>query len=72
MVKRVGTSITKTWQKFARELKEKSKVFITKFIQKFEVGDKVVLKADPSYQKELYHARFHGRIGVIKGMQGKS
>ncbi len=72
MVKRVGTSRTKTRHKFARALRERGKVFITRFIQKFEVGDKVVLKADSSYQKGLYHARFHGRIGTIKGKRGKS
>jgi len=45
---------------------------ITKFLQKFEVGERVLIAQEPSSQKGMPHPRFKGRIGKVIGMRGKS
>ena len=44
---------------------------MTRYFQSLEIGDKVALVANPTYQDSLYRARFHGRIGTVRGTQGK-
>ena len=39
-------------------------------MQELSRGDKVVMKAEPGYQKGMYHPRFHGKTGVVAGKQG--
>lgn len=71
MVQRIGGMRRKSRHKFRRKLAERGKLSLTKYFQKFEVGDKVVLKGDSIVQKSLYHPRFHSRMGVIKGKKGR-
>lgn len=54
-----------------KDIKDRGKISITKYFQKFTDGDKVQLKAEPAVQKGIYHLDFHGKTGVINGMQGK-
>lgn len=54
-----------------KSVSEKGKLYINKFLQSFEEGDKVLLKAYPSYQKGIFCLRFHGRIGEVIGKQGE-
>lgn len=35
------------------------------------MGERVVLKAEPSIQKGMYNPLFHGKAGIIKAKQGK-
>lgn len=39
-------------------------------VQKFEVGQKVHLKIDPSVTKGRFHPRFNGQTGEVEGKQG--
>ncbi len=43
---------------------------MVRFLQTFKEGDPVVLKAEPAYQKGVYHFKFHGRSGVVTGSRG--
>ncbi len=70
-MKRVGGMRRKTRHKLKKSIKEKGKIPITRFLQKFEVGDRVMLKAFPSYQGGMYFPRFHGKVGTVSGKQGK-
>lgn len=54
-----------------KSVSEKGKIHISRFLQTFEEGDKVLLKAYPSYHKGLFSLRFHGKIGEVKSKQGK-
>jgi large subunit ribosomal protein L21e len=45
---------------------------ITKFLQKFEIGQKVVIVPEPSSQSGLPHPRFKGRYGKIIGRRGRA
>lgn len=54
-----------------KSIRERGKISLTKFFQKFNVGDRVVLKAEPGYQKGNFHRRFHGNAGKVAGYQGR-
>lgn len=70
MAKRTGSFRRKTRYKLKKNIKERGKISIRKYLQEFKLGEKVVLKAEPAVQKGMYFPRFHGKIGVIKGKQG--
>jgi len=71
MATRIGGFRRKTRSKFSKPQKEKGKLSLTRFFQKFNEGDKVYLKADPAYQKGMYFPRFHGKVGVLTGKKGR-
>lgn len=71
MAKRVGGYRRKSRYKFRKAAREKGKVAITRYLKDFNVGDRVVLNAEPSYHKGLFHSRYQGRSGVIVGKRGK-
>lgn len=69
-MKRVGGFRRKTRYKLRKSISQKGKIHISKFLQTFEIGDRVLLKAYPSYQGGMFFLRFHGKIGEIVGKQG--
>ncbi len=68
MVQRIGGFRRKTRSKLTK--KDKGRIIIANFLRRFSEGDKVDLSADPAYQKGMYHPRFHGLTGVVKGKEG--
>ena len=70
MVKRIGGFRRKTRYKFKKNIRRRGKISLSKYFQKFKVGDKVVLSAEPAVQKGMYFPRFHGMVGIIKGNAG--
>jgi large subunit ribosomal protein L21e len=67
MVQKIGGARRKTRSKMTKRLREKSKLSINRYFQSFNIGDKVVLKAEPSVQQGIYPVRrFHGKIGTIR------
>ncbi len=70
MVKRTGTSRRKTRHTMRKHARERGKLSIKRFFQEFKTGDKVKLKAEPSYQKGLFSRRFQGKTGVVHSRQG--
>ncbi|MBU0758040.1 MAG: 50S ribosomal protein L21e [Nanoarchaeota archaeon] len=71
MTKRHGGFRRKTRFKFQKHYKDRGKLSITKFFQEFSEGERVILKAEPSYQKGMYYPRFHGLTGLIKKKKGE-
>lgn len=69
-MKRVGGNRRKSRYKMKKSISEKGKLHISKFLQTFEEGDKVLLKAYPSYQKGIFFLRFFGKVGEVTGKQG--
>jgi large subunit ribosomal protein L21e len=51
-------------------MRNKSKLPIKEIVQTFKVGEKVLLKVNPSFHKGAYHMRFHGLVGDVVGFQG--
>ena len=50
----------------------KEKPSITKYLQEFEVGSRVVIKPDPSSHKGMPFKRFFGKSGIVMDRRGKS
>jgi len=71
MVNRVGGLRRKTRHKLSKSIREKSKLSLTRYFQTFDIGDRVVLKAEPSIQTGMYMPRFHGKTGVIVSKAGR-
>lgn len=69
-MQRVGGFRRKTRNKLKKNVRQKGKINIRKYFQKFKKGDKVVFKAEPAIQKGMYHPRFHGKVGVVTGKTG--
>jgi large subunit ribosomal protein L21e len=60
----------RTRNKFSKEGSQKGKISIRKFLQKFDVGDKVYLSVEPAYQKGMYRPKFMGKSGIISKKKG--
>lgn len=68
--KRKGSLRRKSRSKMTKNINERGKLSVTKYLQKFNVGDKVFLHADSAVHTGLYHMRFHNRSGIIASKQG--
>jgi large subunit ribosomal protein L21e len=55
-----------------RNPRERGKTTLSKILQSYNEGDKVVVKIDSSMHKGMPHRRFHGRIGVVQAKRGRS
>lgn len=70
MVDRVGGFRRNTRYKMRKNVSQKGKVSLRKFLQSFEVGDAVKLSAEPAYQKGMYFPRFYGKVGKVSKKVG--
>lgn len=70
MAQRIGGSRRKTRNMFKKPRAERGKRPLTKYLQEFDKGDKVLLKAETSVQEGLYHGRFHGKRGEVMKQKG--
>jgi large subunit ribosomal protein L21e len=70
MVTKVGGSRKKTRSKYKKQLRQKGKISIRRYLQKFKEGDKVLLKTEPAVQNGMYFHRFHSKVGTIKAKRG--
>lgn len=70
MVQRVGGTRRKTRHKFKKPIRKKGKISLTQYFKELKIGQKVILKAEPAYQKSLYHGRFHGKVGKVLSKKG--
>ena len=71
MVKKIGTFRRKTRHKLGKKKRTKGKISVSSYFKAFEIGDKVVLKAEPAVHKGMYFPRFYGKMGRIKGKKGR-
>ena len=71
MVQRIGGLRRKTRYKFTKEKRRKGKISVTNYFQSFTIGDRICLSVEPAVQKGMYHPRFMGKSGIVKGKRGK-
>ncbi|HDH91522.1 MAG TPA: 50S ribosomal protein L21e [Candidatus Aenigmarchaeota archaeon] len=69
MVKKSRGFRTRTRKKLKAKIRRKG---ITRYLKEFSVGDKVVIKIDPSSHKGMPFPRFKGKVGRIVGKRGRS
>lgn len=71
MVTNIGGSKRKARYKLKKEIRERGKISISRFMQSFKAGQKVHLDIEPSIHKGDYPTRFIGATGTVKGKRGK-
>jgi len=71
MVQRVGGFRRKTRDKLSKNFRQKGKISLTSYFQKFIEGDKVTLLAEPAVQKGMYFPRFHGKKAIVQRQKGE-
>ncbi len=71
MAKRIGGNRRKTRQIYKKHYKKKGKISLTNYFKEYQIGDKVILKAEPAIQKGIYFPRYHGKPGIVKEKKGK-
>lgn len=69
-MQRIGGARRKTRSIMRKPLRERGKLSVSRYFQKYSEGDKVCLKAEPSVQKGIYFRRFHGKTGIIESKRG--
>lgn len=45
---------------------------ITRYLERFEIGEKASVRIDQTSHKGMPHPRFQGKTGTIIGMQGRA
>ncbi len=71
MAKRKGGSRRKTRQLMKKHFKTKGKISLSEYFKEFKPGDKVILKAEPAYQKGMFHLRFYAKQAVVVCKRGE-
>lgn len=71
MVQRAGGFRRKTRSKLKKNVRDKGKISIRKYLQDFKEGEKVTLKIEPAVHEGMYFPRFHNLSGLIKGKKGR-
>jgi large subunit ribosomal protein L21e len=72
MVTRIGGFRRKTRHKLSKPLRRRGKISTSRYFKQFNVGDTVVLSAEPAVQKGMYNPVFHGKSGLVIGRRGTS
>jgi large subunit ribosomal protein L21e len=62
----------KTRRLLRKSPRERGKVRLSKLLHEYQPGNSVIIKIDPSVQKGMPHRRYHGKVGTVIGMCGKS
>jgi len=70
MVKRVGSIRKRSREKFTKSHRDKGKISLSKYFQKFEVGETVGLSTEPAVHHGMYHPRFYGKTGIVTAKSG--
>jgi large subunit ribosomal protein L21e len=63
---------TGTRRLLTKEPRERGRIRLSKLLQEYQLGNRVVIKIDSSVQKGMPHKRFHGKIGTILNKRGRS
>jgi large subunit ribosomal protein L21e len=55
-----------------KEHGERGKIKMSKLLQEYQPGSRVVVRIDSSIQKGMPHRRFHGKTGTVTEKRGRS
>lgn len=62
----------KTRSLFRKKPREHGKVGLSRLLYKYNPGEKVVIKIDSSIHKGMPHRRYHGKVGTVISIRGRS
>ncbi len=71
MSKRKGGYRRKSRTLLRKSHRTAGKLPLTRFLAHYTLGDRVILQAESSHHKGLFHPRFHGKVGTIIGRKGR-
>ncbi|HLC95768.1 MAG TPA: 50S ribosomal protein L21e [Candidatus Nanoarchaeia archaeon] len=71
MAQKIGGYRRKTRYKFRKEARQRGKISLTRYLQTFNVGDKVALTVESAVQKGMYNPRFMGKTATVKQKRGQ-
>ena len=57
---------------FRRRVRERGKTGLSKILREYALGDRVLVRINPSIHKGMPHRRFHGKIGVVGERRGRA
>jgi large subunit ribosomal protein L21e len=57
---------------FTKEVRERGMPPVTRFLREFEVGQKVVVRIEPSDPHGQPHPRYQGRVCTVLGKSGRA
>ena len=63
---------SKTRKKFAKKKALRGRIAITRFLQTFENGEKVIIHPEISFPGNMPNKRFYGKIGKVVGKRGRA
>jgi len=72
MVKHSRGYRSRTRKLLRKKPRERGLFPLGRLLHKYEVGDKVTIIIDPSVHRGMPHRRFHGKVGVVTGVRGRS
>ena len=70
MTTRNGGFRRKTRALLRKHARVRGKIKLSRYFAKFEVGDRVLLLAEPAIQSGMYHPRFHAKLGKVQRQKG--
>ncbi|MBI4095893.1 MAG: 50S ribosomal protein L21e [DPANN group archaeon] len=71
MVQRAGGFRARTRRTLSRSPRSRGKISLTRLMQQFKEGDRVMIDIESAVHKGMPHPRYEGRAGVVVGMQGR-
>jgi large subunit ribosomal protein L21e len=71
MVSNRGGSKRKARHKLKKDRRHKGKISVSRFMQSFDIGQRVHLCIEPSIHKKDFHTQYIGKTGTINGTRGK-
>ena len=63
---------TRTRKLLTKPIRERGIHPLSKLLYQYKIGEKVIIKIDPSVHKGMPHKRFYGKIGTVVGFRGKA
>ena len=72
MTQRTGGFRAKTRKKLRKKPRSKGKVSMTRLLQSFKTGDKVIISHEAAVHKAMPHPKFKSLAGKVIGKQGKA
>lgn len=72
MTLKTGGFRSKTRYKMNKTPRARGKIPLTKLLQRFKIGDRVIIEPEPSVHKAMPFPKFKARTGVVVGQQGRA
>jgi len=72
MVRKSKGYRSRTRKLLTKPIRKRGLAPLGKLLYEYKLGEKVVIKIDPSVHKGMPHKRFHGKVGRVIGFRGKA